>query len=165
MTAKPKAAVDYSSKLYIANELAALDQKDRGYLDSMTEEEQKKFSPFLMIRWGATVEGSPDLQAYYLISTNERLNKHFFDISTSEHKKLQWLMATSVSPGMGKQRHTWLAAKKKDNNNKAEKFLRQLYPHYKEDEIELLGRLNSKDDLKQLAREHGWDEKRIKADL
>ena len=165
MTAKPKAAVDYNSKLYIANELAALDQKDRGYLDSMTEEEQKKFSPFLMIRWGATVEGSSDLQAYYLISTNERLNKHFFDISTSEHKKLQWLMATSVSPGMGKQRHTWLAAKKKDNNNKAEKFLRQLYPHYKEDEIELLGRLNSKDDLKQLAREHGWDEKRIKADL
>lgn len=160
-----KAPVDYNSKLYIGNELAALDRKDRGYFDSMTEEEQKKFSPFLMIRWGSTVEGDPDMQAYYLMSTNERLNKNFFDISTSEHKKLQWLMATAISPGMGKQKHNWLSNKKKENNNKAEKFLRQLYPHLKEDEIELLGRLNSKDNLKQLAREHGWDEKRIKADL
>lgn len=154
-----------TDKLAIGYELAQFDLKARDFYDSLNEVEQKKFSPYLMIRWGATVEGSSDLQAYYLMSTNERLNKHFFDISTSEHKKLQWLMASTVSPGMGKQRHNWLAAKKKENNNKAEKFLRQMYPHLKEDEIELLGRLNSKDDLKQLAREHGWDEKRIKADL
>lgn len=166
MATKPKAPVDYNSKLYIGNELAALDRKERGYLDSMTEEEQKKFSPFLMIRWGATVEGDPDMQAYYLMSTNEKLNKHFFDVNTTQHKKLQWLMATTISPGMGKQRHPWLAAKKKDaGDNKSVKFLRELYPQLKEDEIKLLAQLNDKDDLKELARKLGWDDKRIKTDL
>lgn len=162
---KPKAPVDYNSKLYIGNELAALDRKDRGYLDSMTEEEKKKFSPFLMIRWGATVEGDPDLQAYYLMSTNEKLNKHFFDISATQHKKLQWLLATTVSPGMGKQRHPWLAAKKKESDNKSIKFLREQYPHLKEDELKLMSQLNDKDDFKELARKLGWDDKRIKSDL
>ena len=28
-----------------------------------------------MIRWGATVTGSTELQAYYLIACNENLNK------------------------------------------------------------------------------------------
>jgi hypothetical protein len=142
------------------------DNKNRAFYDELTDEEKKKFSPFLMIRWGADVQGSSDLQAYYLMSVNERLNKNFFDISTTQHKKFQWLMATSVSPGMGKQYHKWLAAKKKDSaNNKAEKFLAELYPELRYDEIKLLARINSKDDLKQLAKQHGWDDKRIKSDL
>jgi hypothetical protein len=99
------------------------------------------------------------------MSANERLNKQFFDISASQHKKLQWLLATTVSPGMGKMKHPWLAAKKKENNNKAEKFLREIYPTAKSDEIELMAKLNTTDDLKQLARAHGWDDKRIKSDL
>ena len=99
------------------------------------------------------------------MSCNEKLNKHFFDISTSQHKKLQWLMATTVSPGLGKQYHKWLAGKKKESNNKAAKLFRELFPHLKEDDIELLGRLNGKDDLKRLAKEHGWTDERIKKEL
>ena len=150
-------------KLSIANEMRAFDLKDRGFYDSLTDDEKKKFTPFLMIRWGATVAGDADLQAYYLMSTNERLNKNFFDISSTQHKKLQWLLATTVSPGMGVQRHNWLAAKKREGgNNKAEKFLREIYPHAKTDDIALMAQLNDKKDLKELARSHGWDDKRIK---
>jgi hypothetical protein len=116
-----------------------------------------------MIRWGSAVEGNSDLQAYYLMSCNDRLNKNFFDINTTQHKKLQWLLATTVSPGMGKQYHKWLAAKKKDSaNNKSEKFLREVYPHMKDNEISLLAEINTKDELKQLARSQGWDDKKIK---
>lgn len=152
-------------KLSINYELAMLDTKDREFFDSLSEEEKKKFSPYLMIRWAADVQGSADLQAYYLMSVNERLNKNFFDISTSEHKKFQWLLASTVSPGMGKQRHTWLGAKKKQTNSKSIKFLRQIYPLLKDDEIDLLSKLNSTDSLRKMAREHGWDEKRVKAEL
>ena len=88
------------SKLDIANEMRAFDRKDREFYDSLSEDEKKKFAPFLMIRWGASVEGDADLQAYYLMSVNERLNKNFFDISGTQHKKLQWLLASTVSPGM-----------------------------------------------------------------
>ena len=152
-----------SDKLDIKNEMAQFDLKNRDFYDSLSEEEKKKFAPFLMLRWGATVQGSADIQAYYLMSLNEKLNKHFFDISTTKHKKLHWLLSTTVSPGMGKQYHPWLAAKKKDgNNNKAEKFLRELFPTLKTDEIKLLAEINDKSDLKQLAREQGWDDRRIK---
>jgi hypothetical protein len=97
------------------------------------------------------------------MSTNQRLNKNFFAINGTQHKKLQWLLATTVSPGMGAQRHDWLAAKKRGSGNtKSEKFLREIYPNRKDDEIQLLAEINTKDELKQLARDQGWDDKKIK---
>lgn len=152
-------------KLHISNEMLQFDRKNRDFFDELTPEEQKKFSPFIMIRWGSAVEGSSELQAYYLMSCNERLNKNFFDINTTQHKKFQWLLASTVSPGMGKQYHKWLAAGKKENNNKVFKFLREMYPQAKDDEIELMAKINTKDEIKALAKAHGWDDKRIKADL
>ena len=83
-----------SDKLNIANEMRCLDSKDRNFYDSLTIEERKKFSNFLMLRWSSSIQGSSELQEYYLIACNERLNKHFFDIN--KHPKLQWLCATSV---------------------------------------------------------------------
>jgi hypothetical protein len=150
-------------KLDIGNEMLQFDKKNRDFYDSLTEEEQRKFNPYLMIRWGAMVEGSRDLQEYYLLSANDKLNKNYFDISSTNHKKLLWLLATTVSPGMGKQRHNWLSASKKDSsNNKTEKFLRELYPTAKNDEIQLMARLNDKKELKQLARDHGYTDEQIK---
>jgi len=152
-------------KLNISNEMLQLDRKNRAFFDELTPEEQRKFSPFIMVRWSSAVEGSSELQAYYLISTNERLNRYYFDINTTQHKKFQWLLATTVSPGMGKQYHKWLAAGKRENNSKVFKFLREAYPDYKDDEIEALIKINTRDEIRELARAHGWDEKRIKADL
>lgn len=155
-----------TDKLYIGNEMAQLDLKNRDFFDDLNDEEKKKFSPFLMIRWGSVVDGSADMQAYYLMSVNEKLNKDFFSVSGTQHKKLQWLLATTVSPGLGKQRHTWLAASKKEaGDNKATKFLREIYPHIKDDELELLRRINTKDDLKHLAEQHGWTKERVKKEL
>jgi hypothetical protein len=153
-----------SDKLNIANEMRAFDSKDRMFYRELTDEERKKFSNFLMIRWGSSVQGSAELQQYYLMSCNENLNKHFFDLS--KHPELQWLAATTVSPGMGTFRHNWIKQKKRESSgNKAVKFLRQIYPEYNDDELELLAQINDTADLKKLAREHGWDDKRIKSEL
>jgi hypothetical protein len=153
-----------SDKLNIANEMRAFDNKDRNFYKNLTDEERKKFSNFLMIRWGSSVQGSTELQQYYLLSCNENLNKHFFDLA--RYPELQWLSATTVSPGMGAFRHDWIKQKKRDgSNNKAVKFLRQLYPERKQDEIELLAQINDINDIKKLAKEHGWDDKRIKSEL
>jgi hypothetical protein len=153
-----------SDKLNIANEMRAFDNKDRNFYKNLTDEERKKFSNYLMIRWGSSVQGSTELQQYYLLSCNENLNKHFFDLA--QYPELQWLSATTVSPGMGTFRHDWIKQKKREGSaNKAVKFLRQIYPEYKEDELELLAKINTVDDLKQLAREHGWDDRRIKTEL
>lgn len=154
-----------SDPLNIKNEMAQFDHKNRGFYDGLTAEEKKKFSPYLMIRWGSSVNGDADLQAYYLMSCNQNLNKHFFDINTTQHKKLQWLLATTVSPGMGVKYHQWIPPKKKESDNKSVKFLREHYPHLKESEIQLMARLNTKEELKEHAQGLGWTDKEIKKDL
>lgn len=149
--------------LDIKREMAAFDNKDRNFYDNLTPEERKEFSGFLMIRWGATVDGNRDLQEWYLRSTNENLNKNFFDINTTKHEKLQWLMATTVSPGMGKYYHPWLGFKRQ--TKKGEKFIRQLYPHISNEEVDVMLAVNSMDDLREHARNLGWEEKDIKKEL
>ena len=155
-----------SDKLTIRSEMAAFDSKDRGFYDSLTDDEKKKFSVFLMIRYGATVTGIADLQAYYLEATNLRLNKNFFEIG-KKHEKLNWLAATSVSPGMGNQNHQWIPNKKKEAgaSNKALKFLQSLYPHAKTDDLKLMTSLNDLKMLKQHAKEMGMTPEQIKKEL
>jgi hypothetical protein len=145
-------------KLSIANEMAQFDRKNRKFYDELTPEERKKFSTFLMLRWGSSVQGSSDLQEFYLIATNERLNKHFF--SLSRHPKLQWLLATTVSPGLGTQRHQWIAPKKKEAGASGiKKQLAELYPHMKDDEIELMARINTKKDIDEYLKLMGQEAK------
>jgi hypothetical protein len=143
-------------KLSINNEMAVFDRKDRTFYDGLTVDERKKFSNFLMIRYGSSVQGGRDLQEFYLIATNERLNKHFFTIN--RHPKLQWLCATTVSPGMGTQRHSWIAPKKKEPGaGSIKKQLAELFPHLKDDELEVMAEINTKKDIdayvKALGRE------------
>ena len=146
-------------KLSINNEMAVFDRKDREFYDSLTIDEKKKFSNFLMIRYGSSVQGSQDLQEFYLISTNERLNKHFFAIN--RHPKLQWLCATTVSPGMGTQRHQWIAPRKKEPGaTGVRKQLAELYPHLKDDELELMAKINTKKDIDEYIKACGQDIKK-----
>jgi hypothetical protein len=145
-----------SDKLNIANEMRCLDSKNRDFYDSLTEEERKKFSNYLMIRWGSSVVGPSELQEYYLVACNERMNKHFFELS--KHPKLQWLLATTVSPGMGNHRHQWIPPKKKEKgNNEVKKTLMELYPTMKADEIDMLSKLITKKELKELMKDLGND--------
>lgn len=145
-------------KLSIQNEMAQFDLKNRDFYDSLTDEERKKFSNYLMIRWGSSVQGQRELQEFYVIATNERLNKHFFAVN--RHPKLQWLMATSVSPGMGTHRHQWIAPKKKEGgSNEIKKTLMELYPTMKIADIETLATLVDKKELREHLREHGSPDK------
>ena len=145
-----------SDKLSIQNEMAQFDRKNREFYDNLTDEERKKFSNYLMIRWGSSIQGSAELQNYYLQSSNHYVNKQFFNIN--RHPKLQWLCATAVSPGLGTQRHQWIAPKKKEAGaSGVRKQIAELYPHLKDDEIELMAKINTKKDidayLKQLGQE------------
>jgi hypothetical protein len=145
-----------SDKLNIGNEMRQLDAKNRAFYDELTPEERKKFSTFLMVRWGSVVDGNKEIQEYYVQSVNHYLNKHFFTMH--RHPKLQWLMATAASPGMGSMRHNWIAPKKKEAGAGAiKKQLRELYPHFKDDEIDLMAELTDKKELAQLQRAYGND--------
>ena len=141
-------------KLNIQNEMACFDRKDRDFYNSLTDEERKKFSNYLMIRWGSCVQGSRELQEFYIIATNERLNKHFFAIN--RHPKLQWLCATTVSPGMGTHRHQWITPKKKDGGTtEVKRILMEIMPTAKMSDIETLASLVSKKEVQELMKLYG----------
>ena len=147
-----------SDKLNIANEMRQFDRKNRTFYNELTAEEKKKFSNYLMIRWGSAVEGSRELQEFYVISCNERLNKHFFNVG--KHPKLQWLLATTVSPGMGTPRHPWIAPRKKEAGLSAKrKALMAMYPTYKDDEIDVMAQITTQKEIDAYNRAAGNDKK------
>ena len=88
--------------------LAAMDKKDYGYYDRLTEEQQKKFVPYMMTHWMSAIKGSGDIQGYYLRSVDYHANKHLFNEYVQKHPKLQWYMLCASSPGLGKQFHQWI---------------------------------------------------------
>jgi hypothetical protein len=146
-------------KLSIQNEMTQFDRKNRDFYDSLTDEERKKFSNYLMIRWGSSIQGSAELQNYYLQSSNHYVNKRFFDIN--RHPKLQWLCATAVSPGLGTQRHQWIAPKKKEAGASGiRKQIAELFPHLKDDEVELMSKINTKKDIDAYLKQLGQDVKK-----
>jgi len=146
-------------KLSIQNEMTQFDRKNREFYDELTDEERKKFSNYLMIRWGSAVQGSQELQEFYVIATNERLNKRFFDIN--RHPRLQWLCATTVSPGLGTHRHPWIAPKKREAGATGiRKQLAELYPHMKDDELDVMVKINTKKDIDAYLKQAGQETKK-----
>ena len=148
------------NKLDIGYEMAQLDLRNRRFYDELNDEERKKFSTYLMLRWGSVVIGIPELQQYYLQAMNERVNKRFFDLN--KHPKLQWLLLTTVSPNMGKHRHEWIAYSGKTAKNKRAQKLLELYPHIKTDEAELLSQTITDEQYKSMLLERGYSDKEIK---
>lgn len=149
-----------STKLSLSTQLRAIDTKDRGFYDSLSDEERKKFSTFLMFKYSGSVEGIPELEHYYLLAQNQRVNKNFFGLS--RHPKLQWLLCTTVSPGMGVHRHYFLKPAK---TNKSKSLIEKIYPELSEQEIEVLYAIMSEQDIIKLAKEHGIDDKQISASI
>lgn len=145
-----------SNNLTLSKQLRAIDTKDRGFYDRLTEEERKKFSLYLMFKYSGSVEGIPELEHYYLMAQNQRVNKNFFALS--RHPKLQWLLCTTVSPGMGVHRHYFM---KPSKENKSKSLLSQIYSDLDDQEIDVLQAILTEQDIINLAKQHGIDDKQI----
>lgn len=86
--------------------LEALDRKNYDYFKSLSEEQQRKFVPYMMLHWASAVKGQ--LDGYYLLSTDIHANKYMFNERVQQHPELQWMMLCASSPGRGKQFHQWI---------------------------------------------------------
>lgn len=150
------------AKLDLKKTLNAIDRKNRKFYDNITDEERKGFAPVVLQRYASSVQGQPDLQEWYLAATNEYVNKHFWELT--KHPKLQWLLLTTTSPGMGDHFHNWIS-NKKGTTDKQLKILEQFFPEAGVDELKTLNHIYSKADIKEIAKERGWDDKRIKSEL
>tara|TARA_Y100000389_G_scaffold202546_1_gene248140 strand:+ start:48 stop:509 length:462 start_codon:yes stop_codon:yes gene_type:complete len=149
-----------SNKLTIKEEMRAIDQRDAGWWDTLTEEEQKKISPWLLMRYTSACDTNHDaIRDHYLSMTNELVNVHFNTLR--HHVQLQHRLMQVV--GIGKsQYHPWIAPGKRQKKNKVAEWLLTLYPGINDDELDIL--LESpKAELKSLAESAGMTDKDIKA--
>lgn len=88
--------------------LQALDNKDYGFYGRLTEEQQRKFIPYMLLHWMSAIKSGGILGSYYVLSTDQNANKHMFSEYVAKHPELQWMMLCSASPGTGKQFHQWI---------------------------------------------------------
>jgi len=88
--------------------LGAIDKKDYGYYERLSEVQQKKVALFILVHWTSAVKASAEVQGYYLRSVDFHANKYLFNENVMRHPKLIWLMLCASSPGMGKFQHQWI---------------------------------------------------------
>jgi len=149
-----------TAKLDIKRELNAVDQKNYDFYTNLTDEEKKAFSPYILMRYTASVQGDRDIQEWFLERTNEMVNKNHWDLSKN-HKSLLWKLFAATGVGVNCY-HPYLAAGKKEKANKIEKLLVELYPAMKMADIKMLAAMMDKKDKEELFDKMGFDKKQRK---
>ena len=136
--------------------LACLDSNAKSIWDELTDEQKKGVNFWLLNRYASSVAGSREAQELAVVMTNQIYNKNWNELG-ARHPKLQWQLLFSLhNANSDIRRHVWIGFKKKtSDNSKGVKLLEQIYPNMKTDEVELLARLSTKKELKQIAEEHG----------
>jgi hypothetical protein len=149
-----------TAKLDIKRELKAVDTRDYNFYDNLSDEEKKAFSPYILMRYTANVQGDTALQEWFLEMTNEYVNKNHWELSKN-HKPLLWKLFAGTGVGQSMY-HPYLAAGKKAKANKIEKLLSEIYPAWKLEDIKVLASMMDKKDIEELFDKMGFDKKQRK---
>jgi hypothetical protein len=153
-----------SDKIELKEKIAFVDMNVRAAWDEMTPTQQKSLKSefFILNRYVSSAQDQKrEIQEHFVLTVNEYFNKNWNDLQ--KHPKLLWLLLCMCSYNGEKTfYHNWLGNKKKTGTGgKRAKFLEELYPNRKKDEIELLADISTDKDLKELARKYGMDEATI----
>lgn len=144
--------------------LAAVDTNIRELWDASDDDNRKVISGdlFRLNRYISNVKGgSRETKEHFVLTVNEFYNKHWHVLQ--QHPKLLWMLLCMCNlDGKKIFYHEWIGKKKIKSDNKKIKFLEELYPTHKADEIELLALKYSDKEIKQLAKELGLDDNQIK---
>ena len=149
-------------KLPLNEIFMAMDMDAKGAFDEWSDEERKELNFWLLNRYASSVAGSRDAKEWAVVSTNEYYNKNW-NILGTRHPKLQWQLLCATHNASRKSRqHVWQGLKQKGVDVKVVKWLKEMFPNMKEDEVNLLATISTKQELKQYAEDHGLDKKDVK---
>ena len=138
-----------------------MDQGGRDLWDLFDEEQRKDVKFFLLNRYVSSVRTSNrEVQEHFVLATNEYFNKHWNLLY--KHPKLLWqLLCCCGYENKQAYFHEWIGNKKKAGEGKKLKLLQEMYPSRKMDELEMLADMMTTKELKHLAQEQCWDDKKI----
>lgn len=138
-------------KLNIRQALAAIDQRNGGWLAEQSAEARRDFVPFTALRWTVAV---PDLaMEFYLLMANERVNVQMGKLQ--QHPDLIFRLLASCGCDVVLE-HNWLTGPSgRQTLDKARAFLTEMHPDCNDDEITTLLGLHSAESFKLLMDECG----------
>jgi hypothetical protein len=152
-----------SDKIELKEKLAAVDMNFKSLWDEIDDTQRKalKSELFILNRYISSAKGQPrDVQEHFVLTVNEYFNKHWNTLQ--KHPKLLWMLLCMCSWDNQKVMfHEWIGFKKKKGDTKILKFLLEIYPNRKQDELELLAQTMTAKDAKELARTHGYEDKQV----
>ena len=154
------------SKIEVKTLFSMVNAKRKGWFDQLNPAQQKKFGAWLYQRYMSSSNSrSADLQRYYILATNQHINKNFNILS--KHPKLAYLLFTTIPFPSGESFHPYIKPLKRTKSEGTEllKLLAKLYPDEKMDNLETMIRLTSEDDMRELLESHGLTDKEIKKAL
>lgn len=131
-------------KLDIFKVLERIDVRDYSYYESLSDEEKKSLSMWILMRWTSLVSND-NLAPDFIMNANDLVNVNYNELS--KHPELQWKLLCMVSNG-NKQRHVFVKPPKGRVKNKKQEALSIIYPNAKFDELELLEALYTDDEIR-----------------
>ena len=143
--------------------IPAVDMNIKELWDAVTDEGRKEIKGDMwnLNRYISNVDSKNiEVQQHYVLTVNEYYNKHW-NLLQKNHPKVLWMLLCMCNyDGKTKFFHKWLPLSKTPTDKKT-KFLMELYPNKKSDEIELLAKINTDKEIKELARQYGMDDATI----
>lgn len=149
------------TKLTIKETLQQIDKGNSEWWDTLPDEHKKQINYWLLNRYMSSAKGSLETVAMAVLMTNEYYNKNWNSLGT-RHPKLQWQILCMLNESKSSQFHKYINLKRKaDGSSKVAKLLMKLYPNKKLDEVNLLAKISTRQEIKELAKSHGLEEKDI----
>jgi len=147
-------------KLNIFSVLQRLDMGDKNVYKSFEKnkdqlKELEGFVGFLALRWMSSAEDREDAK-YCLEAVNEIANTGYFYLSKESQCKV-----LAVAGGKKKMRHSWISPPKKRKNALAKEAILSMYPHLKDDELDLWIELYGSESVIDVARSSGWQQDQL----
>ena len=140
----------------LRNGLKAVDYRNKDYYDRIDDHERSLYSPYMLMRYVSSVSSKdPFYVEHYVEMVNECVNKHCFTLG--KHKKLLWIL-TAMCGAETQQFHPWIKPMKRVANKSLKKLM-QIYPHWKEVDLEVLDKIITDRELEQLIEAHGIESK------
>jgi hypothetical protein len=135
----------------LRNGLKAVDFRNKDY------HEKSLYSPYMLMRYVSSVSSKdPFYVEHYVEMVNECVNKHCFTLG-SKHKKLLWIL-TAMCGAETQQFHPWIKPMKRVANKSLKKLM-QIYPNWKETDLEVLDKIITDKELEELIEAHGIESK------
>ena len=91
--------------------MRAVDSRDKQWYSKLTDDEKKMYSPYMTLKWTASVEHKErTVKEFYIEEANENLNKHLWTLSKN-HKGLLWRL-TAMCGSTFVLFHKWIYPKR-----------------------------------------------------